>query len=138
MPNAAKVGLILGVSLVIAIGAVFFRKELGNNQPGPDRGASNSAVPGNALPSDPTAPRGSGAATVPGSQSAERPLSGRYHTVRQGDTLFNLAQTYYGDGERFIDIYRANRQALVSPDQLPAGTILLIPDLRGDAYVKDR
>jgi len=50
------------------------------------------------------------------------------HTVREGDTLFSLARRYYGDAERFGAIYQANRGVLRSPDPLPVGAELVIPD----------
>jgi hypothetical protein len=33
MPNDAKVGLVLGLGVVIAVGVIFFRKEVGAQQP---------------------------------------------------------------------------------------------------------
>jgi nucleoid-associated protein YgaU len=49
------------------------------------------------------------------------------HTVADGDTLFSLAEKYYGDKTRFNAIFEANRAALTSPDQLTAGVVLVIP-----------
>jgi nucleoid-associated protein YgaU len=49
--------------------------------------------------------------------------------VREGETLFGLAQRYYGDGKKSSAIYQVNRNRLDSPDELPPGTVLLIPDL---------
>lgn len=51
----------------------------------------------------------------------------RRHRVRDGDTLTGLSQKYYGDAERYIAIYEANRAALSNPDLLPIGTELVIP-----------
>jgi nucleoid-associated protein YgaU len=53
----------------------------------------------------------------------------RRHTVAQGDSLYDLAVRYYGDGERFVDLYRSNRNVLTRPDQLIVGNLLVIPDL---------
>ena len=55
--------------------------------------------------------------------------AGRRHTVQEGETLFTLAQHYYGDGERFVDLYRANRGVVKTPDALEPGTVLEIPEL---------
>jgi nucleoid-associated protein YgaU len=51
----------------------------------------------------------------------------RRHTVKEGDTLFSLARTYYGDPEHFDLIYQANRGVLREPDPLPVGAELVIP-----------
>ena len=50
--------------------------------------------------------------------------------VAAGDTLFQLAKRYYGDGDKFSELYKANRDVLESPDTLPAGTVLVIPELQ--------
>jgi len=49
MPNDAKLGLVVGVGLVIAVAVVFFRKELPPVSSSPDNAAAtvgNPAVPG--------------------------------------------------------------------------------------------
>jgi hypothetical protein len=57
MPNDAKLGLIVGVVVVIAVAVVFFRKDPGLSQPGADgkgsiavKSASPSQPPGKAPP----------------------------------------------------------------------------------------
>lgn len=65
--------------------------------------------------------------------SPTRPLdptlarTGRVHVVVKGDTLFSLAQRYYGDRSRFRDIYAANSQIMTSPNDLRIGMELRIP-----------
>jgi nucleoid-associated protein YgaU len=51
----------------------------------------------------------------------------RSHTVRDGDTLGDLAERYYGDARRYREIFDANRAALEHPEVLPIGTTLTIP-----------
>jgi hypothetical protein len=51
----------------------------------------------------------------------------RQHTVRDGDTLGDLAERYYGDPRRFRDIFDANRATLSDPQLLPIGATLVIP-----------
>jgi nucleoid-associated protein YgaU len=129
MPNDVKLGLVIGVGLVITVAVIFFRKDSNAAALPPDGAA---AIPrGVAPPAPPPEP----------SRTARfRPVSGpeeaiaaapavRRHTVREGDTLFSLARRYYGDGDRFADLYRANRGVLASPDALQPGTELVIPDL---------
>jgi nucleoid-associated protein YgaU len=117
MPNDAKLGLVLGVGIVIVVAVVFFRKE---SSPGGPGDAPPAAVgdPSRPVKARPTALR----------KDADAEPQGRRHTVKDGDTLFSLAEEYYGDKERFLNIYQANRAALKSPDQLPAGTVLVIPE----------
>ncbi|MEX0714914.1 MAG: LysM peptidoglycan-binding domain-containing protein, partial [Pirellulales bacterium] len=49
------------------------------------------------------------------------------HTIRDGDTLSSIARLYLGSGERFLEIFEANRHRLASPDLLPIGVQLDIP-----------
>jgi tetratricopeptide (TPR) repeat protein len=51
----------------------------------------------------------------------------RRHTVVKGDTLFSLAQRYYGNRSRWRDIYAANRDQLPSENALRLGMELTIP-----------
>ncbi len=49
------------------------------------------------------------------------------HRVRKGDTLSSLAARYLGSGERFWELFAANRDRLRNPDLLPVGLELRIP-----------
>jgi nucleoid-associated protein YgaU len=52
----------------------------------------------------------------------------RHHVVVKGDTLFSLAQRYYGNRSRWRDIYAANRGTLASENSpLKIGVGLKIP-----------
>jgi nucleoid-associated protein YgaU len=121
MPNDAKLGLVLGVGLTITVAVLFFRKEAATAPPA-------ARVPGIVQ----TAPKEG--ATLTG-QKGSRAVpartvgrsSGRTHVVVEGDTLFTLAEKYYQDKNRFVEIYQANREVLTTPDQLPMGTELTIP-----------
>ena len=127
MPNDAKLGLVIGVGLVIAVAVVFFRKDLVTAKPPAEAAAAVVVNP----PSPP----------AHDFQRTFRPVSARtaersenepatmHHTVKEGETLFSLAQRYYGDKEKFEEIYRVNREVVPAPDQLTPGTVLVIPDL---------
>jgi nucleoid-associated protein YgaU len=53
---------------------------------------------------------------------------GRHHTVVRGDTLFSLAQKFYGNRSKWRDIYAANRGVLSSENSpLKIGMDLKIP-----------
>jgi hypothetical protein len=50
------------------------------------------------------------------------------HRIQRGDTLTRLARRYLGDGNRYVEIYEANRDRLKSPgDVLRIGVSLRIP-----------
>jgi hypothetical protein len=67
MPNDAKFGLIIGVTVVIAISVVFFRKEPGRWPPR-GREAAAAAVGSNV----PAAPTHNARGPVPGETAAEQ------------------------------------------------------------------
>lgn len=51
----------------------------------------------------------------------------RRHVITKGDTLYSLAQKYYGNRSRWRDIYNANRDVMRSPDDYKIGMELKIP-----------
>jgi len=53
--------------------------------------------------------------------------SGRTHTVGKGDTLFSLAQKYYGNRAKWREIYAANRDVMPNETALKPGMQLKIP-----------
>ncbi len=53
-------------------------------------------------------------------------LPGKY-TVKEGDTLFTIAETYYKDGFKYTEVAMANK--LEDPNQLETGKVLEIPKL---------
>jgi len=123
MPNDAKLGLALGVGLVIVVAALFARKDVGAV---PVHAAGTVLAPSPLPPLVPGAAQTAGATAAPTSE-------GRSHTVQEGETLISLAQQYYGDRSRACEIYHANRDVLMAPDRLPAGAVLRIPDLPASA-----
>ena len=52
----------------------------------------------------------------------------RFHQVRAGETLYALADRYYGDGSRWRLILEANREQVAEPGQVVTGMRLVIPD----------
>ena len=53
------------------------------------------------------------------------------YTVQSGDTLWNIAESVYGDGSKYGKIFEANTDQLEHPDRIIPGQKLLIPDLDG-------
>ena len=63
-------------------------------------------------------------------RGVEAAPSGRTHVVVDGDSLAGLAERYLDDAALDDEIYRLNRDVLASPDLLPIGVELRIPDGR--------
>ncbi|MFH1268719.1 MAG: tail protein X [Planctomycetota bacterium] len=53
------------------------------------------------------------------------------HKIVDGDTLRDLAERYLGDGNRYLEIFEANRDLLPSANVLPIGVELKIPPQQG-------
>ena len=125
MPGDAKLGLVVGVGLVILV-AVLFRRDGSLFLPASPKAAVAPAgagsVPGRPPVLVPAQSAGARQATL----SA---LSGRVHRVKEGETLAGLAERYYGDGSQSDLLLEANRDQLSGPERLPAGMVLLVPDL---------
>ncbi|BBH70512.1 hypothetical protein ACTI_71970 [Actinoplanes sp. OR16] len=51
----------------------------------------------------------------------------RLHIVRRGDTLFGIAKAQLGDGNRWPEIFRLNRDVLDNPDRIIPGQVLVLP-----------
>ena len=120
MPNDAKLGLVIGVGMVVAVAVVFFREDGG-------RGPISKA----AISNNPAFRAGSDARPVNGKMASRN--AGQRYTVQEGDTLTSLAKRYLGDEEKADSIYRQNQDVIKTPDQLVPGTVLVIPEKPGDA-----
>lgn len=49
-----------------------------------------------------------------------------FHTVEKGDTLWAVAQKTLGDGNRYTEIFEANKPMLTHPDKIYPGQVLRI------------
>ena len=49
------------------------------------------------------------------------------HEVKKGDTLWKIAEHYYGDGSLYMKIFEANRNILKDPNLIKVGQKLKIP-----------
>lgn len=54
-------------------------------------------------------------------------VPGRIHSVQPKDTLWSLAERYYGNGKHWRKILVANRNRLTNSTDLPVGMKLIIP-----------
>ena len=52
----------------------------------------------------------------------------RIHEVVAGESLSKIAQKYYGNGNKYMKIFEANRDILSNPDLIKPGQKLRIPD----------
>lgn len=76
--------------------------------------------------SSPTGPPAAGGAAPVA--SAEMGPKAVPYVVREGDTLWDLAEKHLGNGRRFLEIFEANRDVLgPKPDYLRAGVTLRVP-----------
>ncbi len=51
----------------------------------------------------------------------------QYHVVKNGDTLWKIAESFYGDGSLYKKIFEANKDILKNPDLINVGQKLRIP-----------
>lgn len=79
-------------------------------------------------PAEATRERGSGGAATAERDRPIEPPAARTYTVKAGDNLYRIAAKLLGDGERFNEIYQANRGVLDSPDDLRPGMELKLPE----------
>lgn len=99
--NNSPLSLVLGALIILVVGVLifnFFSQK--NAEVGPASQTQTDVAPGN--------------------------LPGKY-TVKDGDTLFMIAQKYYQDGYKFSEIAKAN--SLSNVDTIQAGQVLDIPKL---------
>ena len=60
----------------------------------------------------------------PSGTSASAPRS---YTVQKGDTLSKISKQYYGDANKYMRIFEANKDKLKDPDKIQPGQVLTIP-----------
>ena len=58
---------------------------------------------------------------------ASLPVPARIYEVVSGDTLSKIAKRYYGDANKYMKIFEANRDQLKDPDKIQPGQVLKVP-----------
>jgi len=56
------------------------------------------------------------------------PPEPRTHKVQAGDTLSKIAKQFYGDANKYMKIFEANKDQLKDPNQIKVGQVLKIPE----------
>jgi nucleoid-associated protein YgaU len=78
--------------------------------------------------SDLTADIEAPAAAAAAAASAGGPSSvPRTYTVQAGDSLSKISKQFYGDANKYMKIFEANKDKLSDPDKVRAGMELVIP-----------
>ena len=75
------------------------------------------------LSADIDAPAAAAAAASAGGPSS----AARSYTVQPGDSLSKISKQHYGDANKYMKIFEANKDKLSDPDKVRAGMELLIP-----------
>lgn len=52
---------------------------------------------------------------------------GQTYEVKSGDNLSKISKQFYGDANRYMKIFEANKDLLTNPDKINAGQVLRIP-----------
>ena len=62
-------------------------------------------------------------------ENSPAPSSNQSYTVQKGDTLWNIAKKFYGDGSNYVAIYEANKDKIKNPNLIYEGQVLTIPNV---------
>lgn len=102
----SSISSFFGFLVVIIVGALIFKYFQGAGKPNLPFG--NQEIPAES------------------SESLANPTAEvKNHNVQEGDSLWSIAEKYYGSGYNWVDI--ANENNLVNPDVLIIGSELIIP-----------
>jgi len=126
MPQLAARGLVAAAALLF-ISAGSAAPAIALTTPAPHAVATAASVPGASTPASTMvdvrdhAPHSSPAPNTPAVSSLPT------HTVVHGESLWSIAKTHLGSGERYRDILAVNPQLGSHPDFLTPGTVLHLP-----------
>ncbi len=101
--NQSKLSMVLGALIILVVGILVFNYF--------NRGADLGPAQQTEMQQGDVSPQN---------------LPGKY-TVKEADTLFQIAEKYYGDGYKYPEIAKINN--LTNPDQIDKGQVLEIPKL---------
>jgi nucleoid-associated protein YgaU len=78
------------------------------------------------LTADIDAPAAAAAAAASASTGGTTSVARRY-MVQPGDSLSKISRQFYGDANKYMKIFEANKDKLADPDKVRAGMELVIP-----------
>ena len=67
------------------------------------------------------------AAAAAASAGGASSTAARTYTVQAGDSLSKISKQFYGDANKYMKIFEANKDKLTDPNKVNVGTELLIP-----------
>lgn len=123
MQNDWKIGLVLGLVLVIVVGLWLSTGSSLSLQESPQRRTERvdnnrfSMVSKRAKLPDLTV-----------YEQVEKIRTEKFHIVRHGETLSTISRKYYGSANRWKKILDANRNVISDANKLEPGTKLIIPE----------
>ena len=113
--NQSKVSMVLGGLIILVAGILIFNYF--NKSQTADLGPAQTTQSENTVEQD----------------IAPEKLPGKY-TIKEGDTLFSIAQKYYGDGYKYTNIASANN--LTDPNAIEKGQVITIPTLDSQPVIE--
>ena len=70
---------------------------------------------------EPAAPAATATAAAPAEPEPQ------YYLIEKGDTLWAIARKFLGNGNRYPEIFEANREVIIDPDKIFPGQKIIIP-----------
>ena len=62
-----------------------------------------------------------------GLSSPEQTIEVNYYEIQKGDSLWKVADKFYGDGSKYTAIFEENREVIKDPDKIFPGQKIRIP-----------
>ncbi|MEM1042722.1 MAG: peptidoglycan-binding protein LysM [Bacteroidota bacterium] len=65
---------------------------------------------------------------IAGEEAAAPVAATQYYTIESGDSLSKIADRFYGDPQKYKDLFEANREVIQDPDKIYPGQKIRIPN----------
>lgn len=120
--NENTISNLLTVIIFILVGALLFNYFRSINQVDREQTSSASTAESSEIQQQLEA-----AKTVEEAVSAGFPAQ---YTIKKGDSLWKIAETAYGTGFDWAQVYEANKNMISDPDMLEVGTKITLPEIK--------